>query len=49
MKSNNWNEKEDSDDIAFWDHNKEDYLEHLLNHGGEFDFGDEVEEGMMEI
>ena len=49
-KSKNWNEKEDSDDIAFWDQQQEEYLEHLPNHVGMFDFEDEaVEEDTMAL
>ena len=46
-KSKNWNEKKNSDDISFWEQKKEEYLEHLPNHGGMFDFDYEWEEDTL--
>ena len=46
-KSKNLNEKEESDDIAFWYQHKDKYLEHLPNHEGVFEFNDEVEDDKM--
>ena len=42
-KSKNYNEKEDSGDIGFWDQQKDNYLEHLNNRVGVFDLYGELE------
>ena len=48
-KIKNWNKKEYSDNIDFWDHHKEEYLELLPNHAGMFDFDDEVEQDTLAV
>ena len=42
-KIRNWTIRKINMILDFWDHQKEEYLEHLSSHKGMFDFDDEEE------
>ena len=48
-KIRNWTIRKINMILDFWDHQKEEYLEHLSSHKGMFDFDDEEKEDTMTL